>query len=184
MAVPKPKQWMSAEEFDEFVYRPENFERRWELIDGEVIEVPSNPYSSEVAILISAMLVMFVRPRGLGHVTGEGAGYIVAGNRMSPDVAFVSKSRQAELVRKGYNPIAPDLMVEVLSPGNTADEMDKKIKACAKANVLLWIVDPNARSVRVHAPGQPPALVDITGILTGGSVLPELTLPVKDIFPD
>jgi Uma2 family endonuclease len=160
MAVPKPKQWMAAEEFDEFVYRPENFERRWELIDSQLLEVPPSRYSSQIAAFISASLVMFVRPRGLGHVTGEGAGYIVAGNCMSPDVAFVSKSRQAELVRKGYNPIAPDLMVEVLSPGNTADETDKKIKACAKANVLLWIVDPNARSVRVYAPGQPPALVD------------------------
>lgn len=61
----------TLDEFERFIAQPENAEHRFEFIDGELIEVPSNPYSSAVATLISAAMLGFVRPRKLGHVTGE-----------------------------------------------------------------------------------------------------------------
>lgn len=180
----------SVEEFEAFIAQPEHRDQRWEFIHGEVIEVPSNPYSSQIAAFIIAALVMFVRPRGLGHVTGEGAGYMIDGQRFSPDGAFVSKRRQAALpYHEQYNPIAPDLMLEVLSPSNkaTKDEravIENKIRVCAAENILLWIVDPDLRSVYVYTPGQKVETLDIDGTLVGGSVLPGFSLPVRDIFPE
>lgn len=71
MALQK-QQRMTIDEFEQLITQPEYSQRRWEFIDGEVIEVPSNPLSSQIASFIIAALLAFVRPRGLGHVTGEG----------------------------------------------------------------------------------------------------------------
>lgn len=180
----------SVEQFEAYISQPSRRNQRWEWVQGELIEVPPNPYASQIAAFIIAALVMFVRPRGLGHVTGEGAGYIVDGQRFSPDGAFVSKRRESALpYREQYNAIAPDLMLEVLSPSNKAIKeeravIENKIRVCAADNVLLWIVDPDLRSVNVYTPGQSVQTHDINGTLDGGSVLPEFTLPVRDIFPD
>jgi Uma2 family endonuclease len=188
MAVPKPR-LMTADEFERFISQPENAERRWEFIDGEVSEVPSNAYSSAIGALIIAALVAFVKPRGLGTVTGEAAGYKFAGINISPDVAYVSRQKQkTPPIDEQYNPIAPDLIVEVLSPSNKTDrklqeEMERKIRACTEANVLLWVVDYDPQLVTVYAPGQPIRKQDINDTLTGGDVLPGFTLPIRDIFP-
>ena len=55
MAVQREKQY-TVEEFDDFVNLPENAERLFEFIGGEIVEVPSNPYSSEIAATIIFML--------------------------------------------------------------------------------------------------------------------------------
>src|SRR5262245_2721193 len=125
MAIQKT---MTVEEFEGYTNLPENAELRLEFIDGEIIEVPSNAYSSWVASVIISALVIFVRARNLGYVTGEGGGYKVAGARLAPDAAFVSKARQAALDRQGYNSVAPDLAVEVMSPTDKADDLEKKLK--------------------------------------------------------
>lgn len=188
MAVPKPR-LMTADEFERFISQPENADRRWEFIDGEVIEVPSNAYSSAIGALIIAALVAFVKPRGLGTVTGEAAGYTFAGIHISPDVAFVSRQKQeTPPIDEQYNPVAPDLMVEVLSPSNKTDrklreELERKIRACAEANVLLWVVDYDPQLVTVYTPGQPVRKFGINDTLTGGNVLPGFSLPVSDIYP-
>src|SRR5689334_19974745 len=138
MALEKQRR-MTIDEFERFITRPENIQRRWEFIDGEVIEVPSNPLSSQIAAFIIAALVIFVRPRDLGHVTGEAAGYRIEDRDFSPDVAFVSKKRQESLpYNQQYNPVSPDLMVEVLSPSNKTDKRERealedKIRVCAYA---------------------------------------------------
>lgn len=71
--------------------------------------MPSNPYSSEIAIQIAFFLKLYLREQGRrGHVTGEAGGYQVMGERYAPDVAFISYERQPELVPTGYNPNPPD----------------------------------------------------------------------------
>jgi Uma2 family endonuclease len=79
--------------------------------------------------------------------------------------------------------------VEVLSPSNKKDKrereaMEDKIRVCAYARILLWIVDPELRAVKVYTPGQPVLTVEYEGVLSGGDVLPGFELPVKDIFPE
>ncbi len=62
--------------------------------------------------------------------------------------------------------------------------MEDKIRVCAYARILLWIVDPELRSVKIYTPGQPVRTVEYDGTLNGGDVLPEFELAVKDIFPE
>jgi Uma2 family endonuclease len=169
--------------FEQLVLLEENSANRFEFIDGEITEVPSNPYSSEVSMQIGRFLGNFVYPNKLGRVTGEQGGYIVAGARLAPDVAFVSRGRQPELPRAGYNPIAPDLAVEVMSPTDSEEQLQKKLLLYAAANVLTWVVREPSRTVDVHEPGKPMRTLGINDILDGGTVLTGFAVRVRDIFP-
>ncbi len=177
------EKWVTAEEFDTFVFLPENVNRNFELIQGRIHEVVSNSYSSEVAALVLIILGGFVRSHQSGRVTGADGGYSVAGERYIPDVAFISKARQPVSSRAAYNPNPPDLAVEVLSPTDDPADMRAKVVNYLHSGTILWIVDPEKQQVEVYTPGQSPYTLDTTGTLDGGTVLPGFTLPVKDIFP-
>src|SRR5258708_4232585 len=128
---------MTAEEFEQFVALPENDDKYFELIGGEIVELPSNPYSSKIAALIIAALITYLKTNDLGHVTGQGGGFRVSGERYAPDVAFISKKRQPELPRQGYNPIAPDFAVEVVSPTDSHKKLLVKVANYLAAGTLV-----------------------------------------------
>lgn len=173
----------TVEEFDTLVALPENAERRFELVGGAIVEVPSNPYSSYIAARISRRLTAFVEDHGLGYVTGEGGGYVVSGERYAPDVAFISRARQPELVREGYNPLPPELAIEVVSPSDSEKNLRIKLVNYLAAGTQVWVIYPDTREVEVYIPGQPARIIDQSGSLDGGTVLPGFRLDVRDIFP-
>jgi len=177
-------QSITVEEFEQFVERPENADRLFEYVGGEIVEVPSNPYGSQIASLIIAELVLFLKGKNLGHVTGEAGGYMVSGERYAPDVAYISKARQPRLAERGYNPLPPDLAVEVLSPSDQPGGLRIKVTNYLAAGTTVWVVDPESRVVEVHAPGQRAQKLGIKGALDGGEILPGFRLAVKDILPE
>ena len=176
--------YASVKEFDEWVQRPENAERHFEFIGGEIVEVVSNNYSSEIALFIGAKLSLFVREHGLGRVTGADGGYMVLGERYIPDVGFISKAKQPKPSREAYNPNPPDLAVEVLSPSNKEADMSFKVVNYTLAGTVVWLVDPDRQMVEVYVPGQPPVKVAGDGVLDGGAILPGFSLVVSDLFQD
>jgi Uma2 family endonuclease len=158
-----------------------------ELIGGEVVEVPSNAYASKISMVIGFFIQLFLRESGVeGHVTGEAGGYIVGEDRYAPDVAFISKAKQPELAKEGFNPNPPDLAVEVDFPATAASGQQLQVKLAnyLAAGVVVWIVRPERREVEVYTPGQPVAFYGTADTLTGGQVLPGLTLAVADVFPE
>ena len=123
----KPR--MTVTDFDTWADLPENQERRLEYVGGQIIEVPSNPYVSMIAVRIIGFLLDYLKAHDIGWVTGEGGGYMVAGERYAPDVAYISRARQPQLARKGYNPNPPDLAVEVISdPDNREEQTALRVK--------------------------------------------------------
>lgn len=177
----------TVEDFDQFVDLPENDDKLFEYIGGEIVEVPSNAFASEISINISFFIKLFVRQNHIaGHVTGEAGGYMVSGERYAPDVAFISAAKQLELARQGYNPNPPDLAVEVDVPSTevSRDTLRIKIANYLAAGTVVWVVVAEPRGVEVYVPGQPVKVIGIDGTLDGGDVLPGFTLSVKDIFPD
>jgi Uma2 family endonuclease len=177
----------TAEEFEQFIARPGNADKLFEWINGEIVEkMPSNPYASEVAQLISFFIRLFLRQHGIaGHVTEGQGGYRVAGSRQAPDVAYISQERQPELARKGYNPNPPELAVEVESPVSAESErrLRAKLFNYLAAGTITWVVYPDTKEVEVYVPDQTMRLLGIDDTLDGGNVLPEFTLAVKEIFP-
>jgi Uma2 family endonuclease len=173
----------TVEEFDQFVQLPENADRLFEYVGGEITEVVSNNYSSEIAARILIEIGIFVKNKNMGRVTGADGGYMVSGERYIPDVAFISREKQPEPSHEAYNPTPPDLAVEVLSPSNDLSDIRIKLVNYLNAGTVVWIVDPDKKQVEVYASGQAKKL-GLNDTLDGGAVLPGFTLPVKEILPD
>jgi len=177
---------MTVKEFDTFVNLPENADTLFEYIGGEIVEVPSNPYASKIGGILFGEFYIFLKGKDWGHLTGEAGGYMVSGERYAPDVAYISKKKQPELAREGYNPNPPDLAVEVDFPSTykSQEELRVKVVNYLAAGTMVWIVRPETKIVEVYVPGQPYREVGVDGMLDGGDVLPGFKLAVKDIFGD
>lgn len=174
-----------VESFDAFVQLPENAEKLFEYIDGEIIELPSNPYASYISGRIFRRIANFVEDNNLGYTTGEAGGYMVSGERYAPDVAFISRIKQPRLVSVGYNPNPPDLAVEVDIPSTyvTRSNLFTKTVNYMAAGTVVWIVRPERKEVEVYVPGEAKRTLGVDDVLDGGEILPGFQLPVKDIFP-
>lgn len=175
----------TVEAFDQFAQLPENADRLFEFVGGEIVEVPSNPYASKISQTISGEIYLYLKSNDLGHLTGEACGYRLSGERYAPDVAFISRIRQPRLVSEGYNPNPPDLAVEVDIPSTCATQRNlftKTVNSLA-AGTVVWIVQSERNEVEVFVPGQPKRTLGMSDVLDGGDVLPGFTFPVNDIFP-
>lgn len=184
MAISDVQARINVEEFDRLAALPENEDVILEYVNGEIIEVPSNPTASKVSQIISGEFYIYNRERDLGHITGEAGGYMVNGERYAPDVAFVSKAKQPQLATSGYNPNPPDLAVEVDFPSSarTGQTLRIKIANYMRAGTVVWVVTPELRTVEVWMPDQAPKLLTEDDTLDGGEVLPGFMLSVKTIF--
>ncbi len=175
---------MSVDDFDQLAALPENDDVILELINGEVIEVPSNPLASHISSRLNRAIMNFVEEKALGWVTGEAGGYMVSGERYAPDVAFISKEKQPQLATSGYNPNPPDLAVEVDFPSSphSGHVLRFKIANYLRAGTIVWVITPETRIVEVWMPDQPPQLLGENDMLDGGTVLPGFRLAVKTIY--
>jgi Uma2 family endonuclease len=170
---------------EEFWLLPER--EHAELEDGEVIEtVRPGGIHGAIAAAITALLWVWARQAGLGHV-GQEAGFILRRNPdrvRGPDVYFVRKDRiPPEGIPEKFWEIAPDLAVEVISPSDTAEVVKGKLEDYFLAGTsLVWLVYPKYKQVEAHTPG------GVTRVFREGEVLeaPELltgfSCKVKDLF--
>ena len=159
----------------------------FELLRGEPL--PMSPVSFEhlvvTAVLIEA-LRGFVHRRRLGIVGGE-AGFIlptVPEVLLAPDVAFVRRDRLPPRAEwSGFLRLAPDLVVEVVSPHDTASEVNDKTLTYLDAGVrLVWVVDPRRRIVTAYTPDGMARILRDADTLDGGEVLPEFSIAVAELF--
>lgn len=164
----------------------------YELVDGNLVERHTGSESSAVAVAIAALLANYVRPRRAGHLFTTDCGYRcfpdAPGKVRRPDVSFVRAGRLPdERPPEGYVEISPDLVVEVLSPGDLAYEIDEKVKDYLGAGVrLIWVVNPKTRMVRIHRPAGSPlgsiGAASEADMITGEDVLPGFECQVAEFF--
>lgn len=179
---------VSVEDFLRIALDPVNADRRLQRIDGEIVEVVSNNKASESAGNVVILLGGFVKPRKLGRVTGSDGGYTIGGEQYIPDCAFVSYERQPHSTTEAYPAIAPDLVVEVLSPGNvgSADERTKLARKVANylaAGCELWLLDPEAEKLERYLPNQSVRTYRNGDILEGVGILAGFGLEISSIWP-
>lgn len=178
---------MTAEEFYEYVHRPENQDKWFELVRGEVIELPppGKPHGV-VCGNVAWVLGSYVRQHRKGYVTSNDSGVILERDPdtvRGPDVAIYDDAKKFEEVHPKYGEVAPRLAVEVLSPNDRADRITRKMTEYLRNGVpLVWLIDPAARIVTVYRPDGPPYEVKETEELTGNHVLPDLRCKVADFF--
>lgn len=162
--------------------------RLCELVDGVLVEKAMGYSESTLAMILGRLLLNFVLPGNLGLVSGaDGMMRLFPGLVRIPDVAFASWDRIPGRTRprEPLPDLIPDLAIEVFSELNTRREMDRKVGEYVKAGVrLVWLVDPKTRTVAVHAPGIAPVVLDASGTLDGGAVLPGFALPLAELFAE
>lgn len=168
---------------------------RYELVEGRLARMtPTGLEHSDVVGSFYRALYAFVSSRQLGTVTLPETGYVISqpgtsDTLLAPDLAFVAAGRlppRGARERKRFLAVAPDLVVEVVSPHQFHPEMGEKARLWLDAGVrLLWMVWPDAQEIDVWRPFQPNTAIQTlqqTDTLDGLDVLPGFTHPVSDVF--
>jgi Uma2 family endonuclease len=188
MTIPFPlTQRLSAEEFADWVDRPENANRWFELVRGRVIELPP-PTKPHGVVTGNAtwLLGTYVRQRRKGYITTNDSGVILERDPdtvRGPDVALYEDATAFAELHPEYGEVAPRLAVEVLSPNDRADRITRKITDYLNNGVaLVWLIDPEARTVTVYRRDRGPQLLEEDQELTGDDVLPGFRCRVADFF--
>lgn len=159
---------------------------RHELVEGELRTMgPAGFDHGRVALQIGARILGHVEEHRLGEVLAAETGFVVARGPdtvRAPDVAFVAAER-APAEARGFAELAPDLVVEVVSPSDRASDVSSKAAMWLDAGVrLVWVVDPQARLAAVHHPGGLVTVLREDGVLDGEDVLPGFRLPLATLF--
>lgn len=162
--------------------------RRWELVEGEWRALaPAGFEHGRVSMRVGSRLDAHVEKTGAGVVVAAETGFRIAADPdtvRGPDVAFVAGERlpPRDLQRR-FLDLAPDLVVEVVSPGDRPTEVAKKVRAWLVAGCrLAWVVSGSSREVAAHTLDGMVVHLGEGDVLDGGDVLPGFRLPVADIF--
>lgn len=202
---------MTAAEFDAFIESDDAPDTILELINGFVYDkmgsyepltaeqlynyreftykadnVTGNAYVGEIEGILLIAIGNYLIANNIGRLTPGDSGYWIKGERFAPDISFTSHKKQKGLSNKGFNPVAPDLAVEVISdPTNYTElrELRLKISHYLSAGIVVWVVDYSTFTIEVYLPGVPPQVLSKADTLSGGDVLPGFTIPVAGIFP-
>lgn len=177
------QQTYTMTEFETFIAQPENRERLFELIEGEIVEKVGVFAASRLGGRISYLLSAYIFDHPIGYVTGaNGTYHLSPDNAPMPDVAYISKaSLPVEPDREVDGP--PDLAVEVQSPNDYKREMRLKAELYLRYGTkMVWLVFPDDQAVEVYVQNEDVILLGMDGTLDGRDVLPGFTLAVKEIF--
>ena len=161
---------------------------RWELVKGELIKmVPAGGTHGQLTATLAYVLNDFAKPRNSGKVFGAETGFYTAHDPdtvRGADAMFYSNERVEELGDiTGFLRLAPDLAVEVMSPGDTYTEVEEKVTEYFNAGVrLIWIVIPKTQSIHVYRPSKEALRLKSDDLLKGEDVLPGFEIKVAELF--
>ncbi len=172
---------------EEFMALPKDG-HRYEIVNGELVDMGSSgALHGYVCSLLVAALASYVLPKKLGVILDSSTVFkLKSGNRRSPDISFFAKERLQGMTElpTGFLNGAPDLAVEVLSPGNTVEEIhDKLVEYFENGTRLAWIIHPSEHYVLVYRSAhEPDRLLKSADSLDGEDVVLGFTLPVAELF--
>lgn len=157
-----------------------------ELVDGLLVEKAMGFRESLLALFLGHVLLKHVSEKKGGLVSGPDGFITLFPNFVrGPDVAYISWDRlpNRRLPEEAYPSIVPELVVEILSVGNTRAEMARKRREYFQAGVqLVWMVDPRERSVAVFTSPIDFVVRLDDETLDGGNVLPEFSVSLAEFF--
>jgi Uma2 family endonuclease len=185
MAMSVKQHLVTAEEFWEM---PEVPGKRFELVDGDVIEMsPAGAEHTRIMFMLAQRLERFASQNGLGIAMPEGLGFVLRRDPdlvREPDVSFIAAARiPAEGLPKGYWEGPPTLAVEVVSPHDRAMEIDERVQDYLQAGTRqVWVLKPNRRAVSIYRTQEDTRELGPDAQLDGGDILPGFTVTVGELF--
>jgi Uma2 family endonuclease len=176
---------LSAEEFARL---PEPADgSKQELVKGMVVTMPPPGFRHGVRqVRLVTLVDHYARATRRGRVTVESGVITERGpdTVRGPDVAFWSAEKiPLDQEPEGYPDVSPDWCAEVLSPSNTMKKILDKIREYFAAGVrLVWVIDPEDRTVRVYRGADEGKIYHESATLTGEEVLPDFSCRVAELF--
>jgi len=159
----------------------------FELVNHQLVEKNMSSLATYTASIVAGELFIYLKASQGGRIYLEQAFQCFPHDPdliRRPDLAFVSANRIKSVPEEGHVPIAPDLAIEVVSPNDKVYELDEKLADYRAAGVqLVWVVNPKARTLRIHRLDKTATELHENDTLTGESVLPGFSLAVKELLP-
>lgn len=179
MAFQFRQQNPSIDEFIAFAMLPENAERNFEFVDGEMIEkMPGTTENSTLAFYLGFVVQSHCEKNNIPcYISGEAGAYRIGQNVLAPDFAY----KPTPATNEYPDPIVPLWVMEVISPNDKPTAIRKKRQRYLEAGILLWELYPDERVIDVYAPGQPLATYGV-GATIPVAVIKDLNVEVAKLF--
>src|SRR5919198_3308935 len=161
---------------------------RYEVIDGtRIAREPMGAFETVLASWLCHLINSFASGKKLGLAVSEVLFVLNATRNLNrrPDVAFVSYARwpTSVVAREPAWNVVPDLAIEIVSPSNLAEEIDRKITDYFQSEVrLVWVFYPDSGRVYDYQSPTHVSILERTDTLDGGEVLPGLQLPIAQLY--
>jgi Uma2 family endonuclease len=174
---------ITLEAFEAFLAEAPERERRYELIDGAIIEkaMPTDEHSLTNGVFIGELYV-YSRANGIGLPGPEHRFRFPGENSRIPDIALIIDPN-VPITTKGASLHMPDIIVEVKSPDDTYDKMRERARFYIANGVrIVWLVFTRARIVEVYRPNLPSEILTADDTIEGYDVLPGFSFPAARLF--
>ncbi len=176
---------VTRDAFEDFLERADNRDRRFELINGEIVEKVVSEEHGAIVAYLAAQILVFANAHDMGRTAVEPR-HRPAGdseNDLIPDLAFTRYENALPLVTKGAVPRMPDLVIEVKSFDDSYTEMRKKASIyIANGSRLVWLVYPAKRLIEIIRAGGDSDILTENDTLDGEDVLTGFSMPVRQLF--
>ena len=172
---------------DDFLVMPEN--EGAELVDGEIVEVPMGSISSWIGGRLHTFVDMFLLSNNLGWAFPQETGIAIwpgeSRRVRKPDLTYLRHGRlPGNRLQEGWLTVVPDLVAEVVSPRDLAEDLEQKLAEYREAGIpLIWVIYPSTRSAHILGAGRQRSELGSAGVLDGEDILPGFSLALADLFP-
>ena len=167
----------------------ENPDRRFE-IDARgklIIMSPTGSLTGDKNSELNYQVRAWNKKYKLGKVFDSSTGFKLSNGAVrSPDVSWIAIQRWNSLsdeMKRGFAPIDPDFIIELLSPSDELNKTQEKMQEYLNCGVKLgWLINPDAEEVEIYRLGKEPEILKNPSSLSGEKLLPRLTVDLTDIF--
>jgi Uma2 family endonuclease len=158
-----------------------------ELIEGEIVSMsPTKVEHGRIEFRLAQLIGQFVDQDDLGVVmVGEVGVYVERDpdTIRAADVLYISHERLAEATPNDFLDVAPELIVEIVSPNDRYAYIQTKIEAYLAIGCdIVLLVEPVSQTVRLYRSPTQVQILQTEDRLTLPDILPGLEIPVSDIF--
>jgi Uma2 family endonuclease len=160
----------------------------WELVNGEIIAVnPTSYRAARVTARILRLLDVYAETHELGDIVGPDAGFVIFPDEntlVAPDVSFIASHRVPHTIdQEHFARLAPDLVVEVMSPSDRMTDALHKISLYLEAGVsLVWLVEPGPRTISVFQQDRPAVRLAGDQVVEAEGILPGFSMTVDELL--